>query len=147
MVTNHSAWRTGAVRWESNLSYQNNLRREHSEPVSHGYMPMPPGTLERKYIKNTYTASLGMKALIAERHSLNAGLNVEHQHNRRGGWGFIIPDFETTSWGGYAFDRYFLSDDLILNAGIRIDRVVTRIHSYHDWYKTCLLYTSPSPRD
>ena len=135
-VTNHSAWRTGAVRWESNLSYQNNLRREHSEPVSHGYMPMPPGTLERKYIKNTYTASLGMKALIAERHSLNAGLNVEHQHNRRSGWGFIIPDFETTSWGGYAFDRYFLSDDLILNAGIRINRVVTRIHSYHDWYKT-----------
>ena len=77
-----------------------------------------------------------MKALIAERHSLNAGLNVEHQHNRRSGWGFIIPDFETTSWGGYAFDRYFLSDDLILNAGIRINRVVTRIHSYHDWYKT-----------
>lgn len=135
-VTNHSAWRTGVVHWESNLSYQNNLRKELSEPISHGYMPTPPGTLERRYLKNTYSANAGMKVLIAGKHSLNAGLNAEYQHNRRGGWGFIIPDFETISLGGYVFDRYFLSEDLILNAGLRLDRVNTRIHSYQDWYKT-----------
>lgn len=135
-VMNHSEWRSGNIHWESNLSYQNNLRKELSEPVSHGYMPMPPNTLERKYDKNTYTAALGMKTMLAGKHSLNAGVNVEHQHNRRGGWGFIIPDFETTSLGGYVFDRYFLSEDLILSAGLRVDRVKTHIRSYQDWYKT-----------
>lgn len=135
-VANHSAWQTGNIHWESNLSYQNNLRKELSEPISHGYMPTPPGTLERKYVKNTFIANLGMRVLIAGNHNLSAGLSAEYQHNRRGGWGFVIPDFETTSWGGYVFDRYFLSDDLILNAGVRLDRVKTQIHSYHDWYKT-----------
>lgn len=77
-----------------------------------------------------------MKVLIAGKHSLNAGVNAEYQHNRRGGWGFIIPDFETTSLGGYVMDRYFLLENLILSAGLRLDRVNTHIHSYHDWYKT-----------
>lgn len=135
-VMNHSTWRSGSIYWESNLSFQNNLRKELSEPISHGYMPTPPNTLERKYIKNTYTASLGIKVLIAEKHSLNAGVNMEYQQNRRGGWGFIIPDFETASLGGYVFDRYFLSENLILSAGLRLDRVDTHIHSYRDWYKT-----------
>lgn len=135
-MMSHSAWQTGNVHWESNLSFQNNLRKELSEPISHGYMPTPPNTLERKYIKNTYTASLGMKVLIAGKHSLNTGVNAEYQHNCRGGWGFIIPDFETFSLGGYVFDRYFLSENLILSAGLRLDRVDTRIHSYRDWYKT-----------
>lgn len=135
-IMNHSTWHSGNIRWEGNLSFQHNLRKELSEPVSHGYMPTPSNTLERKYTKNTYTAGIGMKVLIAGKHSLNAGVNAEYQHNRRGGWGFIIPDFETTSLGGYVMDRYFLLENLILSAGLRLDRVNTHIHSYHDWYKT-----------
>ena len=135
-IINHSAWRWGKIHWKSDLSFQNNFRKEQSEPISHGYMPIPPNTLERKYVKNTYTAHLSMNVLLAERHSLRAGINIEHQHNKRGGWGFIIPDFETTSYGGYVYDRYYLADDLILSAGIRLDKIQTHIHRYTDWYKT-----------
>lgn len=135
-VLSQSAWQWGTIRWKSSLAYQHNLRKEQSEPVSHGYMPLPPGTLERKYVKNTYTAHLSMDASIAEKHSLNAGVNMEYQHNRRGGWGFIIPDFETASCGGYVYDRYQLREDMILSAGVRFDRVRTHIRPYHDWYKT-----------
>ncbi|MCE2615799.1 MAG: TonB-dependent receptor [Phocaeicola sp.] len=135
-IINHSAWRWGKIHMESDLSFQNNLRKEQSEPISHGYMPIPPNTLERKYVKNTYTANVSMNTLLAEKHSLRAGLNIEYQHNKRGGWGFIIPDFETTSYGGYVYDRYHLTEDLILSAGIRLDKIHTHIHHYSDWYKT-----------
>ena len=64
------------------------------------------------------------------------GLDGEFQHNRRDGWGFIIPDFETLSTGVFAVDKWTVSDALSLNAGVRYDYVRTSIHSYQDWYPT-----------
>lgn len=135
-IVNNSIWQLGKLNLEGNFSYQNNLRKELAEPVSHGYMPIPPNSLERKFDKNTYSANVGAKFLLTEKHSINTGINIEHQKNERSGWGFIIPDFETTSFGGYLFDRYHVSDKLILSAGIRFDRIQTHIRSYNDWYKT-----------
>lgn len=135
-IVNNSNWQSGPVRWEGNFSYQNNFRKELSEPVSHGYMPVPPHTLERKFKKSTYTGSVGLKYSGVEKHRINAGINAEFQHNRRAGWGFIIPDFETGSFGGYVFDRYYISERFVLNAGIRFDRIKTHLHRYRDWYKT-----------
>jgi iron complex outermembrane receptor protein len=63
-------------------------------------------------------------------------VSSEYQHNRRDGWGFIIPDFETLSAGLFVMDRYTLSDQLIVNAGVRYDYGETHIHSYQDWFKT-----------
>lgn len=135
-VLNNSIWQTGKIRWEGNFSYQSNIRKEFAEPVSHGYMPVPSETLERKFNKNTYSANIGMKLLLDEKHHINAGMNVEYQHNRRSGWGFIIPDFESSFLGGYVLDRYHISDRFILSGGIRFDWIKTHIHSYRDWYKT-----------
>lgn len=135
-LMSHSSLRLGTVELTANLAYQNNLRKEMAPRYSHGYMPIPPDTQERRFNKSTYTANFGMKAEIAERHTLRAGLDGEYQHNRRGGWGFIIPDFETESIGTYLFDRYHVSDNFILSAGVRYDYNHTRIHSYRDWYKS-----------
>lgn len=135
-LINNSVWQLDKVRLEGNFAFQNNLRKERSEPVSHGYMPIPSNSLERKFNKNTYTANLSSKFLLADKHHINAGLSIEHQDNRREGWGFIIPDFENTSFGGYALDRYHISDNLILSAGARFDFINTHIYEYHDWYKT-----------
>lgn len=134
-VLSHTTWRNEDTSIEFNLAYQNNLREELSEPVSHGYMPKPDGSLERRFNKNTYTANLQWRRSIGN-HNLRSGLNGEYQHNRRGGWGFIIPDFEVGSAGVFVMDRYTLSDNLILNAGMRYDIARTHIHSYNDWYTT-----------
>ena len=142
-VLSHTTWRTYDLSAELNLAYQNNLREEHSEPVSHGYMPKPDGTKERRFNKSTYTGALTLRHELG-RHALQAGLSGELQHNRRGGWGFIIPDFETAGAGLYAMDRYTLSDNLILNAGLRLDRARTHIHEYHDWYPTPKSIEAPS---
>ncbi|MCR5077155.1 MAG: TonB-dependent receptor [Prevotella sp.] len=135
-VMSHTVYQQGGLALEADFAYQNNHRKELSEPVSHGYMPTPPGSLEREFRKNTYTGNLQMRLALGSQHTLSAGASAEYQHNRRSGWGFIIPDFETMSFGAYAFDRYTLTKDLILNAGLRYDHVRTSIHSYHDWFKT-----------
>jgi len=134
-VLSHTAWHNEATLVELNLAYQNNLREELSEPVSHGYMPIPDGTLERRFNKSTYTAGLRLRHTLGK-HELCGGLSSEYQHNRRGGWGFIIPDFETLSLGAYMMDRYKVNDNLILNAGVRYDYAHTHIHSYQDWFLT-----------
>ncbi len=134
-VLSHTTWRTDVTSVELNVAYQNNHREELSEPISHGYMPQPDGTLERRFKKDTYTAGLQLRHTIG-RHELRGGLSGEYQHNRRGGWGFIIPDFETLSMGGFVMDRYTLRDNLMLNAGVRFDHAKTHIHSYQDWFLT-----------
>lgn len=135
-VMSHTVYQEGQLALELNLAYQNNHRKELTEPIAHGYMPTPPNSLEREFKKDTYTANLMTRYDLNERHSLSAGANGEYQHNRRAGWGFIIPDFETTSFGAYSFDRYTIKKDLIVNAGVRYDHVRTNIHSYTDWFKT-----------
>lgn len=135
-VINNSYLQLGALNIEGNFAYQNNLRKELSEPVSHGYMPIPPDALERKFNKNTYTSNISFKLPLKDKHSLQGGINAEHQNNSRGGWGFIIPDFQTTTLGAFLYDRYFLSEDLIVSAGIRVDQTDIHIDSYNDWYQT-----------
>ena len=135
-VLSHTSWTEENGSVELNLAYQNNLREELSEPVSHGYMPKPDGSLERRFNKHTYSAQLALRRSLGTRHELQTGVSTEYQHNRRSGWGFIIPDFETLSMGAYAFDRFTLHEGLIVNAGLRYDHVQTNIHAYHDWYQT-----------
>lgn len=136
-VLSHTTWRTETTNMELNFAYQNNLREERSEPISHGYMPKPDGTLERRFNKSTYTGTFSMRKELGM-HSLQGGISGEMQHNRRSGWGFVIPDFETSTVGAYLFDRFTLSEGLILNGGLRYDYAQTRINSYQDWYTTPL---------
>ncbi len=135
-VLSHTSWKDADGSVDLNLAYQNNVREERSEPVSHGYMPTPDGSLERRFNKNTYSGHLSWRHTFPSQHELQAGVNTEYQHNRRSGWGFIIPDFEMLSMGAYALDRYTIRENLIVNAGLRYDHVVTDVHAYHDWYQT-----------
>ena len=135
LVSNHTDWSWTDGILEGNFAYQNNRQRELSEPVSHGYMPIPPSTLERSFTKQTFSANVKAMQQMGK-HELQAGANVEYQRNRRGGWGFILPDFEQMSFGAFVLDKWAMGDKLSLTAGVRFDRGNVRIHSYHDWYKT-----------
>ena len=145
-VLSHTSWSEADGSIELNLAYQNNLREECSEPVSHGYMPKPDGTLERRFNKNTYSGQLMMRHSLGSDHELQPGVSAEYQHNRRSGWGFIIPDFEQLAMGAFVFDRYSIKENLIVNAGVRYDHARTQIHSYNDWYLTPSLTLNPSQK-
>ncbi|MCR5498612.1 MAG: TonB-dependent receptor [Paludibacteraceae bacterium] len=131
----HTSWYCGRTSMEVNLAYQNNYREECSEPVSHGYMPKPDNSLERRFNKSTYTYNYQARYHLGK-HAFHGGLDGEYQYNRRGGWGFIIPDFETNSLGMFLLDRFKFRKNLIFNAGARLDFAKTHIHGYQDWYPT-----------
>ena len=134
-IANHTThnWTEGMV--EGNFAYQNNWQQELAEPVSHGYMPTPQGVVERSFVKQTLITNLRVMQQVGN-HQLQAGGNIEWQHNRRGGWGFILPDFEQFTYGAFAMDKFNIGDNLSLTAGVRFDHGKVNIHSYHDWYKT-----------
>lgn len=133
---NHSHYHGDGFTIDSNVAWQWNHRQERSEPVSHGYMPVPPDDLERDFNKHTLTGKLGGKVDFSPQNQLQIGADAEFQLNRRGGWGFIIPDFETLSGGVFCIDRHSFSETLNLNAGVRYDHVFTSIHGYQDWFTT-----------
>jgi iron complex outermembrane receptor protein len=135
-ATNHTSYRLDDLTLSGDFAFQNNYRQEYSEPVSHGYMPVPPDALERRFNKNTYTANISAKLTLAAGHDIHAGFNFERQDNRRSGWGFIIPDFRTNSLGAFVYDKWSLSDRLTVSGGVRLDRIQTATDEYKDWYTT-----------
>lgn len=135
-LQSHTTGRIGLWGLELQLTMQHNHREEHSEPAAHGYMPLPAASLERAFDKRTYNATFAARHPLGERNVATVGISAEWQHNRRGGWGFIMPDYDTRTLGIYAYDRYLATDDFILNAGIRYDDATTDIHEYNDWYAT-----------
>ena len=135
-VTSHTEVHLDRWHLFGDLSYQKNVRKEFSEPVSHGYMPKPASTLERRFDKDTYTALFSGRTLLDGQHSLTLGAQAEWQRNRRDGWGFIIPAFHNATLGIYAFDRWYLRENITLNAGVRYDWTHTHIRPYEDWYQT-----------
>ncbi|MBR5257225.1 MAG: TonB-dependent receptor [Bacteroidales bacterium] len=135
-VHNHSHFHGNGFTLDGDLAWQMNHRQERSEPVSHGYMPIPPDDKERDFLKHTLTGKLGGKIVLSEQNLLQTGVDAEFQHNRRDGWGFIIPDFETLSGGVYVTDRHTVSESLNFNGGVRYDHAYTSIHGYTDWFPT-----------
>lgn len=132
----HTVWVQDAWDMTANVAWQHNLRREKSEPVSHGYMPTPPNPLERQFSKHTLTANLHALWHVHERHTLRFGANAEWQHNRRSGWGFVIPDYDNITAGICASERWEVNSSLSLNAGVRYDYAGIRTYAYSDWYPT-----------
>ncbi len=118
------------------LGYQNNYRQEFSERVAHGYMPVPPDTLERLYNKHTYSANLKLEFPKHSIHQFTTGLNTDLQKNNSGGWGFMLPDYSALNAGAYVYDNIQLSDKWLLHAGLRYDYGNIRTDAYYDWYKT-----------
>lgn len=135
-ISNLSTVYIGNNRLEGRFAYQNNLRKEFAEAVSHGYMPIPPDNLERKFDKDTYSGALDFHFSPAEKQEATIGISAEQQHNRRGGWGFIIPDFRMSSWGVFLYDRYHMTENLIFSAGVRFDQTRVKTDPYRDWFKT-----------
>lgn len=137
-MQSHTLWQVGRTSWEANMAWQHNYREEFSEPISHGYMPTPPDSLERSFDKHTLIGTLDARMPVGECLELNTGISAEYQQNRRGGWGFVIPDFENFSGGLYAVGKWTLSDNLTVIGGMRYDLSHVDIHSYRDWYRSVL---------
>jgi iron complex outermembrane recepter protein len=130
---------------EIDLAFQNNFRREFAEPIEHGYMPLPPDSLERKFNKIIYDAKVRYHHYFSNDHYLIAGIDATFHDNKIGGWGFIIPSYRKWTGGAFVYNRINLTPQLYVNGGLRFDAGAISIDAYRDWYPTPLLDSSGEP--
>lgn len=127
---------------EIGIGLQQNFRNEFSKYVAHGYMPphFPEwmnisSDLEREY--NKYVASMYVNdQIVVGNHSLSYGINHEHQQNKIGGWGFLIPAYQSNHSGGFVFDKYYVSDQLTLLGALRYDFARMHMDAHRDWFES-----------
>jgi len=139
-LINKSVYQSGKHRFEGELGYQRNLRKEFSGYVSHGYMPsvypsflsIPPD-LEREFDKVAYSANLRDKVSLGK-HELSLGLNSEHQNNEINGYTFLVPAFRQYSVGSFVYDKFSLNESTLLHAALRFDHSRIKMFRYADWF-------------
>lgn len=142
-VVNNTVFYTGKVKTELEAGYQNNLRREYTLYVGHGYMPpVFPETpcisseLSREYRKNTFSLNMKSSFPWKEYVRINAGVTAEGQLNRIGGWDFMIPSFDQWLVGGFILGQRPLGRNFTVQAGLRYDYGWVIISPYSDWFTT-----------
>lgn len=146
-VINNTSFFSANHTLKLNLGYQNNIREEHSEPIAHGYMPKPEGTLDRRYVKNTFALGLTDQLANTRHHEITFGVASEFQDNRIGGWGFLIPQYNRFTAGIFAFDKYEIRRNLFLQAGLRYDWGIVKTRQYNDWFPTPVKNGSGPPAE
>lgn len=106
---------------EIDLGYQNNNRQELSLPHAHGYGPVPEGNLALQLELQTLTANIRTPLFSSEKWKILSGLNAQFQQNKRGGYEFLIPGFQTFLGGINAYAEYSASNRWMFSSGIRFD--------------------------
>lgn len=124
---------------------QKNYRKEFSQYTNHGYMPTQypehlkmPKELERLYDKDVWSLNV-MDKIPLGRNSLSVGLNSEYQKNKIGGWGFLIPAFQSFNLGLFAHDKFYISDRWMLEAALRYDLNGMHVQAYQDWFPSDMI--------
>ena len=133
-VYNHTVQLRRTQKITADFGFQHNLRREYSQPHTHGYGPMPEGDLELELRLQTATLNTAWEYYSSAAHLLSVGISAEYQHHRTGGYSFLLPRFEQLTGGVFVIDRYHFSDKLTGTAGLRYDVGRIHIHRHLDRY-------------
>lgn len=101
---------------------QHNARREDARPHVDGYGPMPTTTMAHRLELFTAQATARYHLRHNERWKSVPGVNVQYQQNRRGGFEFLLPNYNTYNAGAWWFSEWSRhSKSTVWNAGVRYD--------------------------
>lgn len=129
-----NSWQQTGFTHRLDIAWQHNNRKEFSEAVEHGYMPKPTDSLERKFVKQTWSLAYSVQNRESAEVKLSAGINAEHQHNISEGWGFILPSYKRNTAGVYLLGETKPSEKWLVLAGLRVDAGSVIIEDYFDWF-------------
>ncbi len=142
-ITNTSQYQWESLKIESNLGFQRNFRQEWSQYVNHGYMPaIFPDTLnfnpdlERQFEKQVYSGNVKLRYPFSGKTQFSSGISSEYHVNQIDGRGFIIPAYRQLNVGGFVLAKHNVSDESLLQAGIRYDYGSIASIGYNDWFPT-----------
>lgn len=135
-VISNSEWRLAdSDKINLDLGYQNNHKEELSQFHTHYSNQLPPivePDMELQFILNTYSAGLRYAKDDGESWSNIFGLSAEYQHNRVGGYSFLLPGFDRLSGGAFWLSSYRWSSNLTLTGGLRYDTGKLNGYGFHD---------------
>lgn len=117
------------------LGYQRNRREELSPFHTHYSTQQPPEVdpdLELQFSLDTYSAHIRLKMDEEKRWRKSIGLSGEYQHNRVGGYSFLLPDFDRFTAGAYWLNEWALSGRFLLTGGLRYDAGTLSVEGFYD---------------
>jgi iron complex outermembrane receptor protein len=148
-IINNSTYRYKKWKITTDLAFQQNFRQEWSQYVQHGYMPpVFPDTLsfdpnlERQFDKHVYTGNIRFLYNLTEETTINYGINHEFQTNRIDGRNFIIPSYRQWQTGSYITAKHHISEQSLIQTGVRFDYGKIKIAEYFDWYPSPVVQNS-----
>jgi iron complex outermembrane receptor protein len=107
------------------VGFQRNLRREFSEPEFHS-IPLsqledPNDKLGIELELQTFSIAMHYEHRFRNDWKNNYGGNVQWQHNQRGGFEYLLPEFRTFRGGLFTITEKELKPNWLLNGGLRLD--------------------------
>jgi len=117
---------------EMDVGYQNNYRREESNPHAHGKGPRPEGNLALGLRLQTVSGNIKYHHFRSGKSNAIYGLQWQYQQNRRSGFEFLLSDFTSASIGAFVFEEYNINSAITFNAGLRFDYGYRNIDAYRE---------------
>ncbi|MBK8568021.1 MAG: TonB-dependent receptor [Saprospiraceae bacterium] len=107
------------------VGYQRNLRREFSEPEFHS-IPLsqladPNDKLGIELELQTFSIASHYEHRFRSDWKNNYGGNLQWQHNQRGGFEYLLPEFRTFRGGLFTITERELRSNWLVNGGLRFD--------------------------
>lgn len=139
-ISNRTTLEHGLNRLETEIGYQQNFRQEFNHYINHGYMPAiypsdlnVPIDLEREFDKSVYSINLRERLSLGA-HELILGFNGETQKNKINGWSFLVPAFNQSTAGAFAYDKFQINERILLHGALRYDYSKLSMFGYTDWF-------------
>ena len=117
------------------VGYQQNRREELSAFHTHygnQDAPVVRPDVELQFKLNTFSGSARYVMGVGERWSKTLGGSMEYQHNRVGGYSFLLPDFERLSGGLFWINSVRLNEKFMLTGGLRYDMGRLNVSEFYD---------------
>lgn len=107
------------------IGLQRNLRREYSEPEFHS-IPLsqlkdPNDKLALELVLETMSIAAHYEHNYASELKSIYGASAQWQHNQRGGFEYLLPDFRTFRGGVYTILEKEIQKHWLINGGLRFD--------------------------
>lgn len=127
-VTHHKVSAGRLIFWgqnhaELNFGYQFNLRREFSFPENHNRFLLsdPNDRLALQLDLQTWSVNGHIELNPGAGRKITYGFNAQYQQNRRAGFEFLLPDFNSFRGGVFAIAEFEFNPRLISIGGLRLD--------------------------
>lgn len=134
-ITNNSSIRFARSKLNIDVGFQQNKRQEMSRFHTHYANQSPPTEnpdLELSFLLNTFSANARLLFDEDKVWSKTIGVSSEYQHNRVGGYSFLLPNFDRISAGVFMLNNVKLNNRLSLAGGLRFDVGKVSVKGFFD---------------